>query len=95
MQKATKVMERRFVGKQGSMGYDNGTVYTLYIATKKKLKWLGFHKNGWLKLVEEPTVLRAKGNGSFGMGYCPYASWQAFEDNWEALPEPSTESVAA
>lgn len=62
----------RFVGEDGSLGYVNGRVYTLCLAT-----WFDF-----LRLKFAPRIVYSFENPK---GACPYGSQAAFDKNWQSV----------
>lgn len=68
----SKKIELRFIGKDGSMGLTNGTVYTTTVSYGGGCIWVRWKWNKW----EWPTSDRAA-------DCCPYASIAALGHNWE------------
>lgn len=63
-------MKARFIGKDGSMGFEHGKVYKIYTWVESKL----FSRSGWLWVKDMDSNL-----------YCPYSRLETFLNNWELL----------
>lgn len=70
----------KFIGEDGSLGYQSGKTYCLLIENKIDIFKFKFYPV-ILSFVENPR------------GACPYESWNAFWRNWH-IPENTVEIKA-
>ena len=64
----------KFIGQDGSMGFENGKIYLLTVSS-----W--YHDGDLVLAIINSTPLVFKEVG----GYCPYDSCEAFFNNWERV----------
>lgn len=71
-------IQAKFIGENGSLGYETGKVYDLFVVNNEPNKFLSVMSHGIIDGREFDFYIYRKP----GVGYCPYTNIETFLQNW-------------